>query len=113
MNDFDVGKKKLAAENADLLRQLEEADNQINQLAKIRSSLTAQLEDNKKVAEEESRVSHGITFINKKSRQSFVHDCTHPQLYLPLLINLTLYFHVFHFSLGTGYASRQVPQPRA
>lgn len=56
LNDFDVGKKKLAAENADLLRQLEEADNQINQLAKIRSSLTTQLDDNKKMAEEESRV---------------------------------------------------------
>jgi len=56
LNDFDAQKKKLAVENADLLRQLEEADNQISQLNNLKSSLTTQLEDTKKMVDDESRV---------------------------------------------------------
>merc|ERR1719369_2584405 len=55
LNDFDATKKKLAVENADLLRQLEEAESQNGQLMKIKLSLTNQLEDTKKMADEESR----------------------------------------------------------
>lgn len=57
LNDFDAAKKKLAVENADLLRQLEEAENQVGQLSKLKLSLTNQLEDTRKLADEESRVS--------------------------------------------------------
>lgn len=56
LNDFDASKKKLAAENTDLLRQVEEAENSIGQLSKIKLSLTNQLEDQRKLADDECRV---------------------------------------------------------
>ena len=55
LNDFDAAKKKLSIENSDLLRQLEEAESQVSQLSKIKISLTTQLEDTKRLADEESR----------------------------------------------------------
>lgn len=63
LNDFDAAKKKLTAENTDLLRQLEEAESQLGQLAKIKLSLTNQLEDQRKLADDESRVSYCIINI--------------------------------------------------
>jgi len=57
LNDFDAAKKKLAIENSDLLRQLEEAESQVSQLSKLKISLATQLEDTKRLADEESRVS--------------------------------------------------------
>merc|ERR1712142_356556 len=39
----------------DLLRQLEEAENQIGQLSKLKLSLTNQLDDSRKMADDESR----------------------------------------------------------
>lgn len=60
LNDFDAAKKKLSIENSDLLRQLEEAESQVSQLAKIKISLATQLEDTKRLADEEGRV---IIFI--------------------------------------------------
>lgn len=57
LNDLDAAKKKLSIENSDLLRQLEEAESQVSQLSKIKVSLTTQLEDTKRLADEESRVS--------------------------------------------------------
>lgn len=57
LNDYDAAKKKLAVENADLLRQLEEADNQINMLAKVKFNLSSQLDECKKIAEDEGKVS--------------------------------------------------------
>ena len=56
LHDFDAAKKKLAVENADLLRQLEEAESQIGHLSKVKLSLTNQLEDSRKLADEECRV---------------------------------------------------------
>lgn len=56
LNDFDAAKKKLSIENSDLLRQLEEAESQVSQLSKIKISLTTQLEDTKRLADEEGRV---------------------------------------------------------
>merc|ERR1719446_643606 len=55
LNDFDATKKKLAVENADPLRQLEEAESQNGQLIKLKLSLTNQLDDTKKLADDESR----------------------------------------------------------
>lgn len=57
LNDFDAAKKKLSVENADLLRQLEEAESQVSQLSKLKVALAAQLEDAKRLCDEESRVS--------------------------------------------------------
>lgn len=56
LNDLDAAKKKLSIENSDLLRQLEEAESQVSQLSKIKVSLTTQLEDTKRLADEEGRV---------------------------------------------------------
>lgn len=56
LNDFDACKKKLSIENSDLLRQLEEAESQVSQLSKLKISLATQLEDTKRLADEESRV---------------------------------------------------------
>lgn len=56
LNDFDATKKKLAVENADLLRQVEEAESTLGQLAKLKLSLTNQLEDTRKLADDECRV---------------------------------------------------------
>merc|ERR1719452_258231 len=53
LNDFDATKKKLAVENADLLRQLEDAETQNSMLGKMKLSLTNQLDDTKKLADEE------------------------------------------------------------
>ncbi|XP_047497817.1 myosin heavy chain, muscle-like [Penaeus chinensis] len=55
LNDFDAHKKKLAIENSDLLRQLEEIEGQISQLNNIKVSLTTQLDDTKKIVEDEAR----------------------------------------------------------
>ena len=57
LNDMDAAKKKMCAENGDLLRQVEEAESQMSQLSKIKLSLTNQLEDQRKLADDESRVS--------------------------------------------------------
>ncbi|KAG7174237.1 Myosin heavy chain, muscle-like 12, partial [Homarus americanus] len=56
LNDYDATKKKLALENADLLRQLEEAEAQLGSLSKLKLSLSNHLDDTKKVAEEECRL---------------------------------------------------------
>merc|ERR1740131_680883 len=55
LNDFDATKKKLAVENADLCRQLEEAESMHSQLGKLKMSLTNQLDDTRKLADDESR----------------------------------------------------------
>ena len=62
LNDFDAQKKKLAVENGDHLRQLEEVENQINQLNNLKLTLTTQLEDTKKAADDESRVRFALIF---------------------------------------------------
>lgn len=62
LNDYDAAKKKLVVENADLLRQLEEAESQIGQLTKMKLSLTNQLDDTRKLADDESRVSKAYVF---------------------------------------------------
>lgn len=57
LNDLDGGKKKLAVENSELQRQLEESESQVAQLNKIKASLATQLEEAKRMADEEARVS--------------------------------------------------------
>merc|ERR1712045_338482 len=45
LGDIEAGKRKLAAENADLLRQLQELENSANMLAKLKISLADQLSE--------------------------------------------------------------------
>merc|ERR1719384_1600553 len=57
LGDFENAKRKLAAENADVLRQLQELENTANMLSKYKAQLTSQLEETKKVADEEAKES--------------------------------------------------------
>lgn len=56
LGDLDAAKKRLTVENGEFQRQLEEAESQISQLSKLKTSLQTQLDDVKRMADEESRV---------------------------------------------------------
>merc|ERR1712109_49099 len=55
LGDSENAKRKLAAENADILRQLQELENSANMLSKYKIQLVAQLEETKKVADDEAK----------------------------------------------------------
>merc|ERR1719264_691042 len=55
IGDFENAKRKLAAENADLLRQLQEHENQANMLSKYKVQLQSALEEAKRVADNEGK----------------------------------------------------------
>merc|ERR1712051_1175386 len=55
LGDFENNKRKIAAENADLLRQLQELENQANMLAKLKVQLTTQLDEARMVADGEAK----------------------------------------------------------
>merc|ERR1712242_128136 len=60
LGDFENAKRKLAAENADILRQLQELENSANMLSKYKAQLISQLEETKKVADEEAKERHSL-----------------------------------------------------
>merc|ERR1740128_1107000 len=55
LGDFEATKRKLAAENADLLRIVGDLDTNFNMLMKVKSSLAGQLEEVKSLADNEAR----------------------------------------------------------
>merc|ERR1711902_298322 len=55
LGDIESGKRKLAAENADLLRQLQELQTSANMLAKLKISLADQLSEARAVADNEAK----------------------------------------------------------
>jgi len=55
LSDFDNAKKKIVVENADVLRNIEELDNNNNVLAKIKQTLSAQLEEQRRIADDEAK----------------------------------------------------------
>ena len=55
LGDFENSKRKLAAENADLLRQLQELENNANMLSKLKVQMTVQLEEQRRVADDEAK----------------------------------------------------------
>merc|ERR550519_2162807 len=55
LGDFENSKRKVAAENADLLRQLQELENTANMLGKIKAQLASQLDEAKRVADDEGK----------------------------------------------------------
>ncbi|XP_076337304.1 myosin heavy chain, muscle-like isoform X5 [Tachypleus tridentatus] len=61
LGDFDASKKKLTAENAEMQRQLEDAESQVAQLSKMKMSYLTQLEEARRVADEESRERAAVT----------------------------------------------------
>jgi len=55
LGDFETAKKKLLIENGELLRQIEELDNNNMTLQKIKSTLSAQLEEQNRLADDEAK----------------------------------------------------------
>merc|ERR1711899_453574 len=55
LNEADASKKKLSMEGQDLQRQIEEAESLINDLGKMKISLTTQLDDTKRLGDAEAR----------------------------------------------------------
>merc|ERR1712012_1151479 len=55
LGDFETNKRKIAAENGDLLRQLQELENQANMLVKFKSQLVGQLDEARKQSDDEAR----------------------------------------------------------
>lgn len=53
--DFENAKRKMAAENSDLLRQLQELENVIYMNVKMKEALTMALNEQKNICDEESR----------------------------------------------------------
>merc|ERR1712140_91768 len=51
LGDFENNKRKIAAENGDLLRQLQELENQANMLVKFKAQLQTQLDEARVVAD--------------------------------------------------------------
>merc|ERR1711941_257069 len=55
LGDFENGKRKFAAENADLLRQVQELENSANMLQKLRIQLVSQLDEARRSADDEAK----------------------------------------------------------
>merc|ERR1719158_1574097 len=55
ISDFENAKRKIAAENADLLRQLGELQNNANLLSKAKAQMVSQLDEARKVSDDEAR----------------------------------------------------------
>merc|ERR1719237_186675 len=53
LNDMEGSKRKIAAENADLLRQLQEMENSANMISKLKLTLADQLDEARAVADHE------------------------------------------------------------
>jgi len=55
LGDMEQSKRRLTAENADLLRQLQELENAANLLVKTKAGLVSALEEQKRIADDEAR----------------------------------------------------------
>ena len=55
LSDFEANKRKIAAENSDLLRQLQELENSADMLNKVKISLSSQLDEQRMIADGEAK----------------------------------------------------------
>merc|ERR1712018_264881 len=55
LGDFENAKRKIASENADLLRQLQEIENNANMLGKTKVQLMSALDEAKRIADDEAK----------------------------------------------------------
>merc|ERR1719189_124993 len=55
LGDFENAKRKIASENADLLRQLQEIENNANMLSKTKVQLMSALEETRRIADDEAK----------------------------------------------------------
>ena len=65
VNDMDMSNKKSQAENSDLMRNLEELDQNVSMMTKIKNQLNNELEDVKKFCDDEAKERHtdGSVFL--------------------------------------------------
>lgn len=61
VSEYNVTKKKLATENSDLVRQLEETEAKMGEINTLKLSLANQLMEAKKLVNDETRVSDNTT----------------------------------------------------
>ena len=55
LGDFEASKRKIGAENVDLLRQVQDLDNSCVMLSKVKSALASQLEEQRRLADDEAK----------------------------------------------------------
>ena len=60
LGDMENAKRKIAAENADLLRTLQELENSASMLGKFKVQLQSQLQECKRVADDEAKERHSL-----------------------------------------------------
>ena len=60
LGDFENQKRKIAAENSDLLRHLQELENSANMLGKIKAQLVSQLDEARRVSDDEAKERHSL-----------------------------------------------------
>merc|ERR1711902_107357 len=60
LGDFENHKRKIAAENADLPRQVQELENAANMMGKLKAQLISALDEAKHVADEEGKERHSL-----------------------------------------------------
>merc|ERR1712121_323399 len=58
--EYENNKRKIASENSDLLRSLQELENSANMLTKIKIQLAAQLDEAKRMADDEAKERHSL-----------------------------------------------------
>jgi hypothetical protein len=88
VNDLEVSNRKAAGENGELSRQLEEVDQHVSQLHKLRHQLNSQLEDVKKTYEEEAKERQSLLgrLVTKTRRIMFLRFCISNPTYFELQI---------------------------
>jgi hypothetical protein len=79
VNDLEVSNRKAAGENGELSRQLEEVDQHVSQLHKLRHQLNSQLEDVKKTYEEEAKERQSLLgrLVTKIRRNTYLKGLSH------------------------------------
>ena len=82
LGDFNNSKRKMAAENADLLRQLQELENVAFMNSKVRDSLNIALEEQKHICDDESkeRISLLSKFRNLEHEYDGLREHYHEEL---------------------------------
>ena len=71
LSDLNAFKSRSQSENAELARQLEEAEGSVAQLTRLKQNLNKQLDEAKASLEEESRIRAKITAENRNLQVFF------------------------------------------
>jgi myosin heavy chain 6/7 len=92
LNEADSSRKKLQVENQDLLRQIDETENAIAALGKAKISLSTQLEDTKRLGDNEARDRASLLArfksMNSEVRHRAICAKLHNDLHLPSFFSL-------------------------